>query len=137
MEETSISPTEKLITETVHRSSTGALELGGNSANCRSQSRVQNGSPEIVNSYRRLPGASSLTSLHDRRNRDLCRRRFMLVRLSKTKEDDDLGIHLVQQMQPPDGNRNSITVRFFISKLETGCLAARYCLTLTVSSLLN
>jgi hypothetical protein len=137
VEERSTSATEKPIPETAHRNSSGTLELGSNSANCRSQSRVQNGSPEVINSCRRLPGASSLTSLHDRQNRDIYRRRFLLVRLSKTREEDDLGIHLVQQIQNTDGNRNSAAVRFVISKLEIGSLAARYCVTLILSSLIN
>jgi hypothetical protein len=127
VEESSTSPTENLDQDTAHRISCGAAELESISANCSNHSGVQNGSPVVVNSCRRFPETSSLTSLHDRYNRDhVYRRRFMLVRISKTREDDLLGIHLVQQMQPSDTNRNSAAVRFFISKLELESLAARY-----------
>ncbi|KDR13716.1 PDZ domain-containing protein 2 [Zootermopsis nevadensis] len=125
VEETFAFPTERQTPVTSHRSSSGALELGRDSTDSISQSRVQTGSPDVVNSCRRLPGASSLTSLHDRRDRDLCRRRFMLVRLSKMREGDDLGIHLVQRTTPADGNRNSASVQFIISKLDVKSLAAR------------
>jgi hypothetical protein len=57
----------------------------------------------------------------------------MLVRISKTKEDDLLGIHLMQQAQPTDTNRNPSAVRFYISKLEPDSLAARYDLELLLS----
>jgi hypothetical protein len=104
--------------------------MGSISTKSSSQSQVQNESLGVIDNYRRLPGAFSLTSLHDRHSRDLYRRRFMLVRISKTTEDDLLGIHLVQQTQPTDTNRNPSTVRFYISKLEPESLAARYDLAL-------
>jgi hypothetical protein len=135
VEETSTSPTENPSPDAARHNSNGAVELGSISINFRSQSRVQNGIPEVINICRRLPGASSLTSLHDRHNGDLYRRRFMLIRLSKTREEDDLGIHLVQQTHPTDTNKNSAAVRFVISKLDVDSLAARYCLALIFSSL--
>jgi hypothetical protein len=136
VEETSTSPTENPSPEAAHHNSNGAVELGSIAVNFRSQSRVQNGIPEVINSCRRLPGASSLTSLHDRHSGDLYRRLFMLIRLSKTREEDDhLGIHLVQQTHPTDTNKNSASVRFVISKLDVDSLAARYCLALIFSSL--
>lgn len=130
LEETSTSPTEHSGQDTVHRNSSGAVEMGSISTKSSSQSQVQNESLGVIDNYRRLPGAFSLTSLHDRHSRDLYRRRFMLVRISKTTEDDLLGIHLVQQTQPTDTNRNPSTVRFYISKLEPESLAARYDLAL-------
>ncbi|PNF36726.1 hypothetical protein B7P43_G12356 [Cryptotermes secundus] len=114
--------------DTAHRNSSGAVELGSISTK---STEVQNESPEVIDNYRRLPGASSLTSLHDRHNRDLYRRRFILVRIAKTKGADLLGIHLVQQTQPIDTNRNPSAVRFYISKLDPESLAARYDLTLS------
>jgi hypothetical protein len=133
VEETFISPTENSGSDTTHRNSTGAVQLGGISANFSRHSQVQNGDAAVLNSYRRLPGASSLTSLHDRHNRDLYKTRFMLVRISKTRKDDILGIHLVQKIQPTDANKDSSAVRFYISKMELESLAARYDLTLLFS----
>ncbi|XP_033606764.1 uncharacterized protein LOC111862957 isoform X2 [Cryptotermes secundus] len=120
--ETSTSPAEHSGQDTAHRNSSGAVELGSISTK---STEVQNESPEVIDNYRRLPGASSLTSLHDRHNRDLYRRRFILVRIAKTKGADLLGIHLVQQTQPIDTNRNPSAVRFYISKLDPESLAAR------------
>jgi len=133
VEETSISPTENSGSDTTHRNSSGAVQLGGISANFSRHSHVQNGEPAVINSYRRLPGASSLTSLHDRHNRDLYKTRYMLVRISKTRKDDILGIHLVQKIQPIDANKDSSAVRFYIWKLEMESLAARYYLTFLCS----
>ena len=133
VEETFISPTENSGSDTTHRNSTGAVQLGGISSNFSRHSQVQNGDAAVLNSYRRLPGASSLTSLHDRHNRDLYKTRFMLVRISKTRKDDILGIHLVQKIQPTDANKDSSAVRFYISKMELESLAARYDLTLLFS----
>lgn len=137
VEETSISPTENSGPGTIHRNSSGVVELGGISANCSRHSQPQNGDPAVINSSRRLPGASSLTSLHDRHTRDLYKTRFMLVRISKTRKDDILGIHLVQKIQPTDTSKNSSAVRFYISKLELDSLAARYDLTVLFSYLIH
>ncbi|XP_069682495.1 uncharacterized protein [Periplaneta americana] len=84
---------------------------------------IQNGRPDMVGTCKRLPEASSLTSLNDGRCREIHRRRFIIVKLSKTKEDDLLGIHLVQE--PTGNNINSAAVRFFISKFDGGGLAVR------------
>jgi hypothetical protein len=127
VEETSTSSTDHSGEDTSHRNFSKETELGSVSTkSSSSQSQVQNGGPGVIDNYKRLLGASSLSSLHDRHNRDLYRRRFMLVRLSKTKEEELLGIHLVQQTQPTDTNRNPSAVRFYISKLDVESLAARY-----------
>jgi hypothetical protein len=133
VEETSTSPIEHPGKDTAHRNSSRATELGSISTKSSSQSQVQAVGPGVIDNSRRLLGASSLTSLHDRHNRDLYRRRFMLIRISKTRENDLLGIHLVQQTQHTDTNRSPSTVRFYISKLDPDSLAARYDLAILLS----
>jgi hypothetical protein len=136
VEEASTSPTEHPGEDITHRNSSRAIVLGSISTKSSSQSQVQNVGPGVIDNSRRLLGASSLTSLHDRYNRDLYRRRFMLVRISKTREEDHLGIHLVQQTQHTDSNRSPSTVRFYISKLDPDSLAARYDLAALLSNVI-
>ncbi|PSN53850.1 hypothetical protein C0J52_09960 [Blattella germanica] len=120
---------ETLEDKSKHRHSSGSAELESVAEHCgydisegfANLRLVHNG---VLSNCRRLPGASSLTSLHERRHREIHRRRFMLVRLCKTRQDEALGVHLVQQ-QPSDPNRNSATIRFFISKLDPDGLAER------------
>ncbi|KAJ9577415.1 hypothetical protein L9F63_006038, partial [Diploptera punctata] len=132
LEENSVSNVENQ--KNKHRHSSGSAELEIVAEHCAaghilgdgvSSWKNQNGGPMVVGNCRRLASASSLTSLHDRRSRDVQKRRFMLVKLLKTTEDELLGIHLVQQQQPNDTNRNSATIRFFISKLDPEGLATR------------